>query len=95
MFAGSLGSCGNPAKMDQLEPESVLTIFGQKNFTDFLHIVQFEKKMFFMTYNLFVTSKKRNHEFSNSRILKCYKMSFKAFKTKRQGLKCFSVIKKK
>ena len=47
MFAGSLGSCGNPAKMDQLEPESVLTIFGQKNFTDFLHIVQFKKKVFY------------------------------------------------
>ena len=37
-------------------------------------------------YNLFVTSKKRNHKFTN---LKCCKMSFKAFKMKKQDLKCF------
>ena len=34
--------------------------------------------------NLFVTSKKRNHEFTN---LKCCEMSFKAFKMKKQALK--------
>ena len=33
--------------------------------------------------NLFVTPKKRNHEFMN---LKCCKMSLKAFKMKKQGL---------
>ena len=32
--------------------------------------------------NLFVTSKKRNHQLTN---LKCCKMSFKAFKMKKQG----------
>ena len=37
------------------------------------------------SYNLFVTSKKRNLKFKN---LKCCKMSFKAFKMKKQGLKC-------
>ena len=34
------------------------------------------------TFNLFVTSKKRNHQFTN---LKCCKMSFKAFEMKKQG----------
>ena len=37
-------------------------------------------------FNLFMTSKKQNHEFTNS---KCCKMYFKAFKMKKQGLKCF------
>ena len=40
--------------------------------------------------NLFVTSKKRNHQFTN---LKCCKMSFKAFKMKKQGLKCFFKVR--
>ena len=44
--------------------------------------------------NLFVTSKKQNLQFSNSPIhqftnLKFCKMSFKSFKIKKQGLKCF------
>ena len=34
----------------------------------------------FMLYNLFMTSRKRNHQFTN---LKCCKMSLKAFKVKR------------
>ena len=33
-------------------------------------------------FNLFVTSKKRNHEFKN---LKCGKLSFKAFRIKKQA----------
>ena len=40
----------------------------------------------YLTCNLFVASKKRNHEFTS---LKCFKMSLKAFKMKKQGLKCF------
>ena len=48
----------------------------------------FRKKVFDATTipgknsNLLVTSKKRKHQFTN---LKCCKMSFKAFKMKRQG----------
>ena len=42
-------------------------------------------------YNLIVTSKKRNHEFINTPIheFKMMQMSFKAFKMKKQDLKCF------
>ena len=40
----------------------------------------------FISSNLFVTSKKGNHEFAN---LKWCKMSFKAFKMKKHDLKCF------
>ena len=44
----------------------------------------------FEFYILFMTSKKQNHQFSN---LKCCKMSFKANKMKKPGLKCFWINK--
>ena len=51
------------------------TIIGPFNFILSWIFAEFWK----VVYNLFVSSKKRNHEFTNSRILKCCKMSFKAF----------------
>ena len=42
------------------------------------------EEFFLSVFNLFVTSERRNHQFTN---LKCCKMSFKAFKMKKQGLK--------
>ena len=38
--------------------------------------------------NMFVTSKKRNHEFTNSPIHECFRMSFEDFKMKKQDCKC-------
>ena len=61
---------------------------------NFLWSVFRKRSKTILSFNLFVTSKKRNHEFTNSRIyqftnLKCCKMSFKAFKMKKKSLKCF------
>ena len=49
MFAGSLGSCGNPAISELIRTWERVNnaMFGQKHFPDFLHFVQFEKNWFF------------------------------------------------
>ena len=65
----------------------ILRIAYFKCFAEFYPVLYLE------AINLFVTSKKRNHQFTN---LKCYKMSFKAFKIKKARLKMFfKVIDKK